>query len=114
LGEEDLKTTKEFFGWNPEARFFIPEEAQAYFEKVTETCADRQKTWSNLVRRYRKAHPELARDFDRYLKGQLTPGWEGAVPAFSPENPLATRVASGKVLDAIAPLLPTLVGGSAT
>jgi transketolase len=66
-----------------------------------------------MLKGYRQAYPELAEQLDLIARGELPAGWEAHLPSFSPEKPLATRVASGKVLDALAPALPMLVGGSA-
>ncbi len=113
LGEEDLRKTKQFFDWDPEARFFIPPEVAKYFNNVCQHGMTKQEQWNNLLIAYRAAYPDLAEDWDLYVKGELPQGWEMSLPSFSTEKPLATRVASGKVLDAIAPQLFNLVGGSA-
>lgn len=113
LGEEDLRKTKEFFGWDPDARFYIPPEVAQYFAKIRKRGELKQAEWNELLIGYRAAHPDLAEDWDRFTNGELTPGWEAFLPSFTGEKPMATRVASGKVLDAIAPHLPTLIGGSA-
>ncbi len=113
LGEEDLKKTKEQFGWDPEARFFIPEEVREYFRGNQQSGSEFHNKWRNLVDGYKAAHPDMAKEWDRFVNGQLTPSWEKYLPDFPADKPLATRSASGKVLDAIAPHLPTLIGGSA-
>jgi len=113
LGEEDLRKTKVYFGWDPEARFFVPPEIITYFGKVCQCGVTKQEEWKKLLVDYRAVYPDLAEEWDLYVKGELPPGWEASLPAFSPEKPLATRVASGKVLDAISPHLFNLVGGSA-
>jgi len=113
LGEEDLKKTKEQFGWDPEARFFIPEEVREYFRGNQQSGSEFHNKWRKLVDGYKAAHPDMAEEWDRFVSGQLTPGWEKYLPDFPADKPLATRSASGKVLDAIAPHLPPLVGGSA-
>jgi transketolase len=113
LGEEDLKKTKVQFGWDPEAKFFVPDEVRAYFSDVGNSGARVHQEWLDLLAGYRTSHPDLAAEWDRYVQGELTPGWEDYLPDFSGEKPLATRVASGRTLDAVAPHLPTLIGGSA-
>ncbi len=113
LGEEDLKKTKEQFGWDPEARFFIPEEVREYFRGNQQSGSEFHNKWRNLVDGYKAAHPDMAKEWDRFVNGQLTPSWEKYLPDFPADKPLATRSASGKVLDAIAPHLPNLIGGSA-
>jgi transketolase len=113
LGELGVKQTKEHFGWDPEVSFYIPEQVAAYFAEFQKAGAKERKAWEELVEGYRKDFPELGLDWDRYVKGELTPGWEQKLPDFSEEKPLATRSASGKVLNEIAADLPTLIGGSA-
>jgi transketolase len=113
LGEEGVRQTKEKFGWDPNKRFFIPDEVATYFADYQREGAKEREAWQQLVNGYRAMYPELGEKWDRYVSGELTPGWEKDLPDFSAENPLATRVASGKVLNAIAADLPTLVGGSA-
>jgi len=113
LGEEDLRKTKEYYGWDPEARFYVPEAVREYFAQVQEAGADRQAEWEALFSAYEAAYPDLAAQWELHVRGELPAGWEQQLPVFSDEKPVATRVASGKVLDAIAPSLITLVGGSA-
>lgn len=113
LGEEDLRRTKEFFGWDPEAKFLIPPEVESYFERITKQRASKRSHWIKLLDGYRSAHPELAAEWDRFAKGEWASDWEEHLPAFTDGKPEATRVSSGKVLDAIAPHLPHLIGGSA-
>jgi len=113
LSEEDLRRTKEFFGWDPGAKFMIPPEVKSYFERVTKQRASKHADWKILLDRYRAAHPELAEEWDRFAGGEWVSGWEEYLPASDENKPEATRVSSGKVLDAIAPHLPYLIGGSA-
>jgi transketolase len=113
LGEEGVKETKKKFGWDPEKRFFVPDEVAAYFADYQREGAQERAAWQELVNGYRMTYPELGEQWARYVSGDLTPGWQNDLPDFSAEKPLATRVASGKVLNTIAADLPTLVGGSA-
>jgi len=113
LGEEGVKKTKEYFGWNPEVRFHVPEQVGDYFEEFNTEGVKSRAEWGEMVASYRAAYPELAEDWDRYVRGELTPDWENFLHEFTNEKPMATRVASGTVLNAVAPHLPTLVGGSA-
>ena len=113
LGEEGVKETKKKFGWDPEKRFFVPDEVAAYFADYQREGAKESAAWQELLNGYRAAYPELSEQWARYVSGDLTPGWQNDLPDFSAEKPLATRVASGKVLNTIAADLPTLVGGSA-
>ncbi|MBU2498241.1 MAG: transketolase, partial [Proteobacteria bacterium] len=97
-----------------EPECFIPEEAVKHFGQALEKGKQSEKDWQNLVESYQKAHPQLAREWLQWMNGNLPDGWDEALPHF-PDDPkgTATRVASGKVLNAIAPLLPNLIGGSA-
>ena len=113
LGDEDLKKTKENFNWPVEPRFHIPDTAKEYFSQFPQKGAAQQAEWEALFARYRQAYPDLASKLELLMAGELPAGWQEALPTFSPEKPLATRVASGKVLEAISPRLPWLVGGSA-
>ena len=113
LGEEGVKETKKKFGWDPEKRFFVPDEVAAYFADYQREGAKERAAWQELVNGYRMTYPELGEQWARYVSGELTPGWQNDLPDFSAEKPLATRAASGKVLNTIAADLPTLVGGSA-
>jgi transketolase len=114
LGEEEVKLTKQNLGWPLEPAFLVPEEAGAHFRLALEKGAKAEAEWQARLTAYRQAFPDLAAEWDRYTRGELTPGWQAKIPTFSPtEKPMATRQASGKVLNAISPVLPTLLGGSA-
>ncbi|GAB4244145.1 MAG: transketolase [Thermoleophilia bacterium] len=114
LGEEAVRETKERFGWPSDETFLIPDEAyEAYAEQVRAGRKAREE-WERLLAQYREAHPDLAENFDTALAGDLPKGWEEKLPSFSPDDgPMATRSASGKVLNAIAGEIPNLIGGSA-
>lgn len=113
LGDEGVALTKQNFGWDKTAKFFVPDEIMGYFASYKAQGAAENAEWQALVSRYKAAYAELGEQWEQYVRGELTPGWEAYLPEFDPEKPLATRSASGKVLAAIAPVLPTLVGGSA-
>lgn len=117
LGEDEVRLTKKQLGWDPEKKFFVPDEALALFRKEVEKGAAREQDWREEFARYEKAFPELARAFTRAAERRLPENWDDLwkqnVPAFDPAVPLATREAQGKVLDAIMPKLPLVLGGSA-
>lgn len=113
LGDEGLAKTKEAFGWPVEPRFLVPDEVRKYFEAVGEKGKKSQGLWESMLVDYRKAFPELAAQYEQIVTGELPKGWDSQMPSFPADKPPATRVASGKVLDAISPRLPSLVGGSA-
>lgn len=113
LGEEELKLTKQRLGWPLAPKFFIPKEALAHFREAIERGKQAEVQWQNQMEEYLKAFPELAAEWNRYVRGELPKGWEAKIPVFDPsQGPLATRQASGGVLNSIASTLPMLVGGS--
>ncbi len=114
LGEDEVKLTKKNLGWPVEPAFYVPSEALAHYRTAVEKGAEREAEWRKQFDSYQKAFPELAAEFGRFERGELPAGWREKIPSFKPaDGPLATRQASGKVLNAIAPGMPTLVGGSA-
>jgi transketolase len=114
LGEEEVLLTKKNLGWPSEEPFYIPEEALANFRKAVSCGKDLEAEWNKLFEAYSKEYPELAREWKMFINRELPEGWEKALPVFSPDSgAIATRSASGKVLNAIAPHIPNLVGGSA-
>ncbi|HAY21182.1 MAG TPA: transketolase, partial [Desulfobacterales bacterium] len=114
LGEKEVALTKERLGWPVEPTFHIPPEALEHFRQAVEQGEVWQAEWNRRFELYRQKYPELATELQRRGNGELPLDWERQLPQFSPEpGPLATRSASGKVLNAIAPKLPELMGGSA-
>ena len=114
LGEEEVKLSKENLGIPLEPKFYIPEEVLAQFRKAIERGEQAETAWQERLNGYRQAFPDLAVEWDRYVRGELPEGWKSKLPAFKPsDGPMATRQASGAVLNAISPSLPTLLGGSA-
>jgi transketolase len=114
LGPEEVKLTKENLGWPLEPPFYLPSEAVAHFRKAIDRGAKLEEEWNQQVIAFRKASPQLAAEWDRYARGEITDDWKAKIPRFdASEGPLATRQASGKTLNAIATSLPTLIGGSA-
>jgi len=114
LGEEEVNLTKERLGWPLEPKFYIPEEALTHFRKAIKRGRQVETQWQNQLEAYRKTFPELAVEWDRYVRKELPDRWATKIPSFNlSEGPMATRQASGKVLNSIAPSIPTLVGGSA-
>ncbi|MCB2187938.1 MAG: transketolase, partial [Deltaproteobacteria bacterium] len=114
LGADEVQATKENLGWPLEPAFFIPDEVREYMRRAIARGAAWQKDWQEALAAYAREFPELAAEFRRTLAGELPPGWAERLPVFSAgDGPLATRKASGKVLNALAPVLPELMGGSA-
>ncbi|MBW2538335.1 MAG: transketolase [Deltaproteobacteria bacterium] len=114
LGPEEIKLTKENLGWPLEPEFHIPKEALNRFRKAVESGKQREGEWQERFSAYAKAYPELAKEWSQWLSNDLPAGWDQDLPYFSADKKgMATRVASGKALNAIAPNLPNLIGGSA-
>ena len=117
LGAEEVKLVKEFFGFDPALSFVVPEEVLTFYRTAGEKGAALEKKWNELFANYKKSYPELAAEYEGSLTGQLPEGWEAKLPTFTAadgkDGKMATRQASGKVLNAIAAGLPALIGGSA-
>jgi transketolase len=115
LGEEEVRLTKRAYGWPEDAQFLVPDGVR---ERMDEGLGVRgralHKAWSADLAQYAKAHPDLEGALRRLESGALPEGWEAALPSFGADaKGMATREASGKVLNAIAPKIPWLIGGSA-
>ncbi len=113
LGADEIRLTKEKLGWPADAQFLVPDEVRALFTAAAARGAKAEAGWNARLAAYRAAHPELAKELDLFLDGKLPDGWEAKLPIFGAEKKLATRQASGAVLEALVPAIPTLVGGSA-
>jgi transketolase len=114
LGEEEVRLTKENLGWPVEPPFYVPDEALAFFRQAVDRGEKGERTWDTLYGEYASQHPYLAEELHNLMHGELPEGWEVNLPHFSAESkPMATRVASQKALNAIAPELPGLIGGAA-
>jgi transketolase len=114
LGEEEVKRTKQKLGWPAEPPFLVPKEVLARFRESIGKGEKAEAEWNRRFSAYAQKFPDLAREFEEVMRGELPKGWDAAVPNFPADaKGLATRTASGKILNAIAPKLPTLIGGSA-
>ena len=114
LGEDEVKLTKQNLGWPLEPPFLVPKEVEQHFRQAVKRGRELEDEWNKKLASYQKECPEPAAELRRLMKGELPQGWDAAIPAFAADaKGLATRVASGKVLQAIAPKLPGLIGGSA-
>ena len=114
LGKEEVRLTKRAYGWPEDAEFCVPEEVQREFAKVRVRGAALRSAWQQGMDAYRAAQGDLADAFDRAMAGELVPGWDAKLPAFTPaEGDMATRDAGGKAIAALAESVPNLVGGSA-
>jgi transketolase len=114
LGEEEVKLTKEALGWPAEPPFYIPDRALRHFREALGRGEQAEAAWNARLAAYAQEYPELARELRQVMRGELPEGWDADIPNFPADaKGMATRVASGKVMSALAPRLPTLVGGSA-
>lgn len=114
LGEEEVVLTKEYYNWSFE-NFHVPEEVYTDFnEKIVKPGADTEEKWQQLFKNYQEQYPELADELELAINGELPVDWDKELPVYEPEkDTLATRAASGKVLNAIAEKVPNFFGGSA-
>ncbi len=113
LGAEEVKLTKEALGWPGDLSFAVPRRVHDHYDAVAEKGKTRRAGWIALLDSYEKAYPEQAALWKSAMAGKLPDGWEQKLPVFAAGEKIATRSASGKVLNAVAPALPTLLGGSA-
>ncbi|HEY7124984.1 MAG TPA: transketolase [Ktedonobacterales bacterium] len=113
LGVDEIKLTRQNLGW-PDQDFYVPAEALAHFREVVPRGQAAQQDWQQRFEAYAAAHPDLAALWKQVMSGDLPEGWDAEIPVFKPTDPpVATRVTSGKVINAIAAKLPTLIGGAA-
>ncbi|VWC60866.1 transketolase [Burkholderia lata] len=114
LGDAEVRLTKHNLGWPPDPAFHIPAPALAHFRRALAEGQIREAHWNTLFAAYARAFPELAEMLLSSVRGALPDSWDRDIPVF-PADPkgMATRVASGKVLNALAPRVPSLIGGSA-
>jgi transketolase len=114
LGEEEVRLTKQNLGWPLDPTFYIPDEALSHFRKAIGQGKKAEAEWNEKFSAYRGAFPDLAKEVQEMIDGQLPEGWDADLPQFPPDpKGIATRVASGKILNVLAPRIPMLIGGSA-
>lgn len=113
-GIEELNGAKQKLGWPLEPSFLIPGDALEFFRGAVEQGAEREAQWQAQLTAYKSAHPDLSAELTRVLAGKLPEGWDAGLPEFPADaKGVATRVSSGKVINALADKLPDLIGGSA-
>ncbi|MBA3897593.1 MAG: transketolase [Sphingomonadaceae bacterium] len=115
LGEENVRATKEAYGWPKDAQFHVPDGVAGHFhDAITARGKPLREQWEAMFEKYRAAHGNLAAELDRAREGKLPDGWDDGVPVFPADaKGIASREANGKTLNAIAPHLPLLMGGAA-
>jgi transketolase len=112
-GEDAVREAKRHLGWPEDKQFYIPEEALAHFREAVPNGEKLESEWRALVDRYEEKHAEEAKSWRATMSGELPAGWEDHLPKFDDGKSVATRVASGEVINALAPVMPMLIGGSA-
>jgi transketolase len=115
LGDEEIRATKRFYGWPEDAKFHVPDGVRERFnEQLGARGATQSAAWNDLFGRYKIAYPQLASELQSIIDGKLPEGWDADLPTWKPDpKGVATRVAGGKILNAIAKRVPWVVGGSA-
>ena len=114
LGEEEVRGTKIRLGWDPDRSFYVPDEALECWRRAEPRGAELEAAWKDMFERYRAEYPELAAELERVLAGRLPEGWDADLPTVPVDKKaVATRAASNLAINAVAPRLPELIGGSA-
>src|SRR6266404_4580831 len=112
-GEDAVRETKRHLGWPEDKQFYVPDEALAHFREAIERGAQQEADWRPLVEKFVQEHADQGQLWTTTMKGDLPKDWEKHLPDFKDAKSIATRVASGEVINALAPHLPMLIGGSA-
>jgi transketolase len=114
MGEEEVRLTKRFYGWHENKKFVVPKQVLTHMRQSIERGKKLEDEWNKKFSEYKKAFPDIAKQFEEALSGDIPHGWDNSIPHFEPtDGPMATRAASGKVLKAFANNIPWLRGGSA-
>jgi transketolase len=114
LGEEELQATKKALGWPTMDKFYLPEDAVKFFRQAVDKGAKEESAWQAKFEAYQKAYPAEAAELQMLIDGKLPEGWDADLPKWKPEDKaIATRVAGGEVMNALAKHIPNLIGGSA-
>jgi transketolase len=113
LGIDEVRLTKEHYGWDPDRLFYVPADALGHFRQAVTRGRDMVSAWDERLARYEAAEPQAAAELRRRLAAALPEGWDGALPTYGPDDGRATRNVSQEVLQLLAPRLPELFGGAA-
>lgn len=114
LGADEVVLTKEYYGWPTDKPFYVPDEVREHFAQIKQKGMAAETEWNEMFERYADLYPDLARQFDAAVNGDLPEDWDAGLPTYSPEDKaIATRAASGNALNALAQTIPNLLGGSA-
>ncbi len=113
LGVDEVRLTKEAYGWDPDASFFVPDDVRQHFAAVAERGEQLVTEWRQRLAALAAADPLAAGEFERRVAGRRPDGWTAGLPVYGPDDAMATRQASQQTLQAVAAALPELFGGSA-
>jgi len=114
LGEDEIRATKETYGWDPDRQFYVPPEVEEYRESVREKGEHVEAEWNEKCQKYRSEYPDLAKEFELIQKHQMPEGWDRCIPEFDADDKgVATRKSNSQVLNSIAKNHPWLLGGAA-
>ncbi|WP_084579121.1 transketolase [Sphingomonas azotifigens] len=115
LGEDNVRATKQAYGWPEDAQFLVPDGvAERFGAAVADRGRPAREAWEALFARYHETFPQEAAEIDELRRGKLHDGWQQAIPRFDADaKGLASRDSSGKVINAVAPHVPALLGGAA-
>ena len=115
LGEDEVRLTKEAYGWDPDKQFYVPDEALAHFRECCERGREWESDWDERYERFKSDDPERAERFQIVMDAGMPEGWDSDPPRFDADSDegMATRAASGKVIQWAAAQVPHLIGGSA-
>jgi transketolase len=112
-GEEAVRETKRHLNWPEDKQFYVPDEVLAHYRKAIDRGEQFENEWNELVETFAAKHEDLGKLWQQTISGDLPDDWEKHLPSFEDAEAIATRVASGKVINALAPHMPMLIGGSA-
>ncbi|MCC9076066.1 transketolase [Litorilinea aerophila] len=113
LGEDELKRTKENLGWPLEPRFYVPDDVLQFFRQAVPRGQELEAEHQALLEAYSREYPAEAAEYRQFMAGELPEGWQESIPPFPAGKAVATRNASGAVINALAKAIPNLIGGSA-
>jgi len=114
LGEDEVKATKEVYGWPPDKTFYVPDEAREPFEEAAERGREAVEEWDGKLASFRDSNPDEAAELELIMDARLPDGWDEGAPTFDPGNDaIATRKASSQVIQWAAGRVPALISGSA-
>lgn len=113
LGEENLKAAKKFLGWDYEENFYVPDEVKKYMDTKVQELEGEEKQWNKLKAEYDEKYPELSKELDSWVSGKISVDLDKCEDIWKFDGPMATRAASGKIINKLDKLVPNLIGGSA-